>query len=157
MVTDASPWCQGVWRARGVTVARVEVTTDEHRCGIDPCSPALQRNADPHPAMDRPRVPGTAFGCACCRISVRVSAPASLRTTFLLPPCFHGDEFVEATFRINRAKSSKFNGLLARPKRFELLTPRFVVWCSIQLSYGRVLRIAREVFPNRANPAGTDL
>ena len=52
--------------------------------------------------------------------------PASLRTTFLLPPCFRGDEFVEATFRINRAKSSKFNGLLARPKRFELLTPRFV-------------------------------
>src|SRR6185437_16332133 len=29
-------------------------------------------------------------------------------------------------------------GKLARPKRFELLTPRFVVWCSIQLSYGRV-------------------
>ena len=28
---------------------------------------------------------------------------------------------------------------LARPKRFELLTPRFVVWCSIQLSYGRVV------------------
>ena len=28
---------------------------------------------------------------------------------------------------------------LARPKRFELLTPRFVVWCSIQLSYGRAL------------------
>ena len=24
--------------------------------------------------------------------------------------------------------------ILARPKRFELLTPRFVVWCSIQLS-----------------------
>ena len=29
---------------------------------------------------------------------------------------------------------------LARPKRFELLTPRFVVWCSIQLSYGRAGR-----------------
>ena len=29
---------------------------------------------------------------------------------------------------------------MARPKRFELLTPRFVVWCSIQLSYGRVAR-----------------
>ena len=28
---------------------------------------------------------------------------------------------------------------MARPKRFELLTPKFVVWCSIQLSYGRVL------------------
>ena len=33
---------------------------------------------------------------------------------------------------------------MARPKRFELLTPRFVVWCSIQLSYGRAgsLRVA---------------
>jgi hypothetical protein len=30
--------------------------------------------------------------------------------------------------------------LVARPKRFELLTPRFVVWCSIQLSYGRFAR-----------------
>src|ERR1700730_6125583 len=28
--------------------------------------------------------------------------------------------------------------ILARPERFELPTPRFVVWCSIQLSYGRV-------------------
>ncbi len=26
---------------------------------------------------------------------------------------------------------------MARPERFELPTPRFVVWCSIQLSYGR--------------------
>ena len=26
---------------------------------------------------------------------------------------------------------------MARPRRFELLTPRSVVWCSIQLSYGR--------------------
>jgi hypothetical protein len=32
--------------------------------------------------------------------------------------------------------------VMARPKRFELLTPRFVVWCSIQLSYGRGLRCA---------------
>ena len=29
---------------------------------------------------------------------------------------------------------------MARPKRFELLTPRSVVWCSIQLSYGRIRR-----------------
>ncbi len=28
--------------------------------------------------------------------------------------------------------------MLARPERFERPTPRFVVWCSIQLSYGRV-------------------
>ncbi len=31
---------------------------------------------------------------------------------------------------------------LARPKRFELLTPKFVVWCSIQLSYGRFVPAA---------------
>jgi hypothetical protein len=31
-----------------------------------------------------------------------------------------------------------YSGLLARPERFELPTPRFVVWCSIQLSYGRL-------------------
>ncbi len=29
---------------------------------------------------------------------------------------------------------------MAHPKRFELLTPRFVVWCSIQLSYGCALQ-----------------
>src|SRR5215475_11779100 len=28
---------------------------------------------------------------------------------------------------------------MARPERFELPTPRFVVWCSIQLSYGRIV------------------
>ena len=33
--------------------------------------------------------------------------------------------------------SAKTLKTLARPKRFELLTPKFVVWCSIQLSYGR--------------------
>jgi hypothetical protein len=33
---------------------------------------------------------------------------------------------------------------MARPKRFELLTPRFVVWCSIQLSYGRFVRRAEK-------------
>ncbi len=30
---------------------------------------------------------------------------------------------------------------MARPKGFEPLTPRFVVWCSIQLSYGRLRRL----------------
>jgi hypothetical protein len=30
---------------------------------------------------------------------------------------------------------------LARPERFELPTPRFVVWCSIQLSYGRLVPV----------------
>ena len=31
-----------------------------------------------------------------------------------------------------RSKCDKFLNVLARPKRFELLTPKFVVWCSIQ-------------------------
>jgi hypothetical protein len=40
-------------------------------------------------------------------------------------------------FILERRAEDKCLKLLARPKRFELLTPRFVVWCSIQLSYGR--------------------
>ncbi len=32
---------------------------------------------------------------------------------------------------------------MAHPKRFELLTPRFVVWCSIQLSYGCAFALQR--------------
>jgi hypothetical protein len=41
------------------------------------------------------------------------------------------------SFKIGRLWSAQFCTEVARPKRFELLTPRFVVWCSIQLSYGR--------------------
>ena len=44
----------------------------------------------------------------------------------------------------NKVKQQEVSDLLARPEGFEPPTPRFVVWCSIQLSYGRVLRIARE-------------
>ena len=32
---------------------------------------------------------------------------------------------------------------MAHPKGFEPLTPRFVVWCSIQLSYGCLCRRMR--------------
>lgn len=39
---------------------------------------------------------------------------------------------------------------LARPERFELPTPRSVVWCSIQLSYGRS---ARRSLPPRTQEA----
>jgi hypothetical protein len=35
-------------------------------------------------------------------------------------------------------RRSRFCSEMARPKGFEPLTPRFVVWCSIQLSYGRM-------------------
>src|SRR5262249_6692066 len=41
----------------------------------------------------------------------------------------------------NLCEIDKFG--MARPKRFELLTPRFVVWCSIQLSYGRAGTVLR--------------
>ncbi len=40
--------------------------------------------------------------------------------------------------RIGDPASSQFQTEVARPERFELPAPRFVVWCSIQLSYGRV-------------------
>ena len=53
-----------------------------------------------------------------------VEKTAVLNIISLEPRCWH-----------NKLK------LLARPKRFELLTPKFVVWCSIQLSYGRLDRL----------------
>lgn len=31
---------------------------------------------------------------------------------------------------------------MARPERFELPTPKFVAWCSIQLSYGRIFDVS---------------
>jgi hypothetical protein len=43
-----------------------------------------------------------------------------------------------STRRQSRTQSSDFCRKMARPKGFEPLTPRFVVWCSIQLSYGRL-------------------
>ena len=38
---------------------------------------------------------------------------------------------------LERCRNDNLLILMARPKGFEPLTPRFVVWCSIQLSYGR--------------------
>jgi hypothetical protein len=57
-------------------------------------------------------------------------------------PCRPGAALKAKVKREKIAQKFEFeiNTLLARPKRFELLTPRFVVWCSIQLSYGRVFR-----------------
>jgi hypothetical protein len=37
------------------------------------------------------------------------------------------------------ATSAGFFVQMVRPERFELPTPKFVAWCSIQLSYGRVV------------------
>ncbi|GAA5265713.1 hypothetical protein ACOSOMT5_P2140 [Acidiphilium sp. MT5] len=43
---------------------------------------------------------------------------------------------------------------MAHPKRLELLTPRFVVWCSIQLSYGCAMsdRLADTVALGKTHP-----
>ncbi len=40
---------------------------------------------------------------------------------------------------------------MARPKGFEPLTPRFVVWCSIQLSYGRIILKTGVLAPKSAH------
>ena len=41
---------------------------------------------------------------------------------------------------LNRLLQRLQSQQLARPERFELPTPRFEAWCSIQLSYGRRTR-----------------
>ena len=53
-----------------------------------------------------------------------------LRAKYGVRPCRHEppDRLLNGCFCL---------GKMARPKGFEPLTPRFVVWCSIQLSYGR--------------------
>jgi hypothetical protein len=79
------------------------------------------------------------------------NAPAVARTSELLPAPLAPSKAVTCPGGIskNRFICALSNGALpqlfdrmARPKRFELLTPRFVVWCSIQLSYGRVFACA---------------
>ena len=65
----------------------------------------------------------------------------------LLRRSIEGGSYHVKVFGARSAMSVQNRGVLdvgpsegSRPKRFELLTPRFVVWCSIQLSYGRVKR-----------------
>ena len=63
---------------------------------------------------------------------------------------------VLARLGLSQALSASDVGEMARPERFERPTPRFVVWCSIQLSYGR-LRAIRAGGPGRPNRPGTGL
>ena len=84
-------------------------------------------------------------------ITCRSSALAQERV--LHRDCGHSTD--TAVF-VRTTDTSKLLISLARPDGFEPPTPRFVVWCSIQLSYGRLLRIAREMFPDRLMPAEAD-
>ena len=54
----------------------------------------------------------------------------------VLPRCYPKRFYVKRE-KIDQKFGIKFNGLMARRKGFEPLTPRFEVWCSIQLSYRR--------------------
>ena len=46
--------------------------------------------------------------------------------------------------------------LVARPERFELPTPKFVAWCSIQLSYGRKKQKRNCAEPGRLRQSWND-
>ena len=63
----------------------------------------------------------------------------------MLPICFQFGKglLLEASKPLKR---------LARPRGVEPLTPRSVVWCSIQLSYGRVPAVGR---PQLLHPGAT--
>jgi hypothetical protein len=61
------------------------------------------------------------------------------------PALFTGDERGRPLGGLPRARLAQSLKPLARPKRFELPTPRFVVWCSIQLSYGRAGHLWPEI------------
>src|SRR5262245_66229508 len=69
----------------------------------------------------------------------RLQAPGEESFTGNMPPTpflISGEEPKKSQKFSDGSKNSM---KVARPKGFEPLTPRFVVWCSIQLSYGRLV------------------
>ena len=68
------------------------------------------------------------------RHAIQVAAPKATETCRLEPA---PNPFGAKVLTISPERTL---GKMARPKGFEPLTPRFVVWCSIQLSYGRTAR-----------------
>jgi hypothetical protein len=57
----------------------------------------------------------------------------------ILPPGPHGQRVLAAWERMAALALAGMDlKWMARPEGFEPPTPRFVVWCSIQLSYGRL-------------------
>ena len=73
------------------------------------------------------------------------AAPAMSRSPRLL-----GANSGVRTFSATQKAQSPLSGafcFMARPERFELPTPRFEAWCSIQLSYGRRVGEPRDTGP----------
>ena len=66
-----------------------------------------------------------------------LKAPTSILVGSLAPACKITVLNTVLNRFLERRRFCNFLILMARPKGFEPLTPRFVVWCSIQLSYGR--------------------
>ena len=87
----------------------------------------------PRPVYCRSTAYG-AIGIGGREFNVRM---ARLSAAVAMPEMPEGSGFGPIT---NSARPfCKERALLAHPKGFEPLTPRFVVWCSIQLSYGCAL------------------
>ena len=88
--------------------------------------------------------------CVIATVASRFGAPA-LRELAGRAPIARGQAQEKSRRRFPCASQSRFwetgkgrhfnkpSILVARPEGFEPPTPRFVVWCSIQLSYGRLL------------------
>jgi hypothetical protein len=73
------------------------------------------------------------------RRSTTVLLDGRLKVNDARPEQFGNDAPIRPFSRLKRLRK------LARPERLELPTPRFVVWCSIQLSYGRQATTGRNI------------
>src|SRR6266852_2739388 len=88
----------------------------------------------PSPIRPRPTLALARPGCSPMRTATRLRTSRGQRT-----PCGHKAARSAQLFW-HLSDLLKQWCKLARPERFELPTPRSVVWCSIQLSYGRMRR-----------------
>jgi hypothetical protein len=68
----------------------------------------------------------------------RATRPRADSVESVLPVIFHCP--------FSQAEEKKFELSMARPEGFEPPTPRSVVWCSVQLSYGRLLDLKFQIF-----------
>src|SRR5262249_26038649 len=98
-----------------------------------------RRGGPPSPARLRSTTTTGRLTRRCARGCATGGCPTEYGGSSAQP---HSPVYYLAAHSLLRRKTWSHRNM-ARPKRFELLTPRFVVWCSIQLSYGRARGIAR--------------